>query len=407
MAIAAILLLSVGCTDADENNDVVPDSFPATLQLRYLEWNPFTKSADIMDQVLVEDVNVYVVDSDGNIVYQNHFTGSGVSTEPFEVYKGNIYKVYVLANWGEGCPVADERELLGMVLDVPNPAFVEDGLAAKLLCGKVEGVVFPLLDGMLDVKMERILASIKVKCDFTEVGESVEIEPVRVSLKNVPAGTLLFADNVAGEVCNGSEYTAEELEGLEVSGVEFLMFENLQGSVGNALGNKEKAEMMTQQMRETATYVEMECNVVTPDRRGVMVYRFFLGTDHSNCNVLRNAQQTITVKFKGTVSQDENSVSVDNSAMPYRVYMIRVSPTSLQFTSSSQSQAQCTITIYPGNAVDPGVEWTSSNSKVATVDQTGLITTRGKGNCYIYVTSQDCPSVQAKVTVRVYNYTGG
>ena len=405
MAFAAALLVVVGCTY--ERSEDIPGRFPATLQLRYLQAGPFAKSADIIDQVLVEDVNVYVADSDGNIVYQNHFWGSGVSTEPFDIYKGSLYTVYVLANWGQEKPVADEDDLLGTVLTASDPACPAEGLAAKLLCGKVDGVVFPLQSGVLDVQMERILSHVNVKCDFSGVGESVEVVPVKVSIKNVPVSALLFAENVAEEVCSGAEYTAEELDGLEASGVDFLMFENIQGNVGNASGNKQKAEMMTQQMREVATYVEMECNVVTPDRRGVMVYRFFLGTDHSNCNVLRNARQSITVKFNGAVSQDENSVSVDNSAMPYRIYMIRVSPTSLQFTSSSQSSAQCTITLYPGNAVDSRVEWTTSNSKVATVDQNGLITTRGKGTCYIYVTSKDCPSVQAKVMVRVNNYTGG
>ena len=48
-----------------------------------------------------------------------------------------------------------------------------------------------------------------------------------------------------------------------------------------------------------------------------------------------------------------------------------------------------TATIYPYDATDPSIEWTSSNISVATVDNNGLVTAINEGEAIIYATNVD------------------
>ena len=402
-----VVLIVASCADRQAADEVCDGTHTVFVQLRYMETNPFTKSAKVMDDILIENVNVYVADSEGGLVYQDYFSGSNVAFEPFDVKEGDLFNVYVIANWGERMSVGEEYELTDFVYSVSNPESIVDDKVSTLLCGKIEGVMFPSGSFVLDVPMRRVLAKVKIICDFSDVASSVEITPLRVSIKNIPPLTPLFDDNVPSEVCDGAVYEGSDLDSLETSGLDFYMFENLQGYIGEASTNKEKANMMTSEALQTASYVEMECNVVSSDKRGTMVYKFFLGTDHTNCNVLRNALQTILVLFRGSVSQDENSISVDNSALGNRVSYIKVSPSIIKFLSSKQSSKQCRLTVYPDDAIDKRVVWRTTDSTVATVDQNGLITTQGMGKCDIVATSVDRSSASYNVSVVVNNYTGG
>ena len=57
---------------------------------------------------------------------------------------------------------------------------------------------------------------------------------------------------------------------------------------------------------------------------------------------------------------------------------------------------------YPNNANNKGLKWTSSNKKVAIVDNKGKITTKGKGVCLIKATALDASkkSISYKITVK-------
>ena len=59
--------------------------------------------------------------------------------------------------------------------------------------------------------------------------------------------------------------------------------------------------------------------------------------------------------------------------------------------------------IYPEDAFNQSLEWSSSNEKVASVDQTGLITTHSKGKAVITVKALDGSNITASCTVNVKN----
>ena len=59
------------------------------------------------------------------------------------------------------------------------------------------------------------------------------------------------------------------------------------------------------------------------------------------------------------------------------------------------------ISYIPSTAIETGVEWTSSDESIATVDDQGWITAKKAGTCIITVQSMSNPSASASVTVHV------
>jgi len=66
---------------------------------------------------------------------------------------------------------------------------------------------------------------------------------------------------------------------------------------------------------------------------------------------------------------------------------VTVSPTSLSLTAGQTGQL--TATVQPSNATNKNVSWSSSNTSVATVNSSGLVTAVAAGSATITVTTQD------------------
>ncbi len=76
-----------------------------------------------------------------------------------------------------------------------------------------------------------------------------------------------------------------------------------------------------------------------------------------------------------------------NTGVSVPVTGVTVSPTSASVTVGSIQQL--TATVSPGNASNKNVTWSSSNTSVATVSSTGVVTGVGAGTATITVTTQD------------------
>ncbi len=101
----------------------------------------------------------------------------------------------------------------------------------------------------------------------------------------------------------------------------------------------------------------------------------------------------ITIKKTGTVSII--ATSVDNpsvSAICNLNILVPVSSVALDETSKTMFSGQTArlgYTILPTNASDAAVTWTSTNTSVATVDATGLVTAKGVGSTVIILRTVD------------------
>ena len=81
------------------------------------------------------------------------------------------------------------------------------------------------------------------------------------------------------------------------------------------------------------------------------------------------------------------------------VTKITVIPDKISLTTGEKDTLKATIS--PSNATDKNVEWSTSNSTIATVDQYGKVTAKGAGSCTIYATSESNPSIKGMCAVTV------
>ena len=72
-----------------------------------------------------------------------------------------------------------------------------------------------------------------------------------------------------------------------------------------------------------------------------------------------------------------------------------------EVTARIGDKVQLRATVTPDNATNQNVTWKSSNTKVATVTDNGLVTMKGAGTASIICTSEDNPAVQAFCNVTV------
>ena len=136
----------------------------------------------------------------------------------------------------------------------------------------------------------------------------------------------------------------------------------------------------------------------------------------SNTNVA-TVDQTgkVTAVANGTAvitatTQDGNKTATANITVrvPISVTSVTVTPSSGTLTTVGET-LQLTAGVLPENASNRNVSWVSSNTNVATVDQTGKVTAVANGTAVITVTTQDGSiTATANITVNIVsNNTGG
>ncbi|MEI6602923.1 MAG: Ig-like domain-containing protein, partial [Clostridia bacterium] len=83
--------------------------------------------------------------------------------------------------------------------------------------------------------------------------------------------------------------------------------------------------------------------------------------------------------------------------------IIQVTSVTISATSATikvNQSKQLTATVLPSNASDKAVIWKSSNTKIATISQTGKVTARFPGTTTITVTTKNGKKATCKVTVQ-------
>ena len=114
---------------------------------------------------------------------------------------------------------------------------------------------------------------------------------------------------------------------------------------------------------------------------------------------------TITVKTKDGAKIATCNVTVKNSVIP--VTGVTLNKTALSLVTGTSESLVATIS--PSNATNKDVEWTSSNTNVATVDTTGKVTGVSAGSATITVKTKDGAKIATcNVTVKnpVISVTG-
>lgn len=105
----------------------------------------------------------------------------------------------------------------------------------------------------------------------------------------------------------------------------------------------------------------------------------------------------------------EDSLAPVISPMETEPPTISVSQIELRFHSLSLRAGDdvcATATVYPEDAADKTLVWTTSDPAVAMVDEAGNITAVGEGDCTVTVSSADNPAVTEQIAVTVTGTEG-
>lgn len=274
-----------------------------------LDCGGFTKAVDVN---IVEDLNLYLFNSQGALV--SHVYTGGAGEVGADIWSGESYSVYAIANAGGPVYVRNCAALMQLSLQLPP---IEDG-SKVLMTGKLDPQV--ITGGQkFTIPLVRAVARIILKTDFTALDSDVKIDVKKVSLKNTPLMLHPFAASAFSDPAffsdgeSISDPVGEELQ----QGIAFYQYENMQGTLlpGNTDQTK-KVWPLESNWAKVCSYVELEASYTSDLQEGDIIYRFYLGSDMvSNYDVERNRQYMISVSFKGNGGADETSWRVDNSGL--------------------------------------------------------------------------------------------
>ena len=115
--------------------------------------------------------------------------------------------------------------------------------------------------------------------------------------------------------------------------------------------------------------------------------------------------ETITISGSNGASASL-AASFTVSAVPVTSVTLNHNQASLYYNRTPNTLT-LTATVAPDNATNKAVNWTSSDSTVAAVDQNGVVTALARGTAVITATAADGSGVSATCTVTVSRYSSG
>ena len=138
----------------------------------------------------------------------------------------------------------------------------------------------------------------------------------------------------------------------------------------------------------------LEVYVYYEDNTSKKITNYILDYDFS-----KSGKQFVTVYYKGYM--DQFVVNVEPKAKPTVKKVTKVEVNKKSVTLLNGRSATVKVKVSPTNATNKKLKWTSSNSKIATVNQSGKITAKGRGNATIKVMALDGTKKYATVKVTV------
>lgn len=106
---------------------------------------------------------------------------------------------------------------------------------------------------------------------------------------------------------------------------------------------------------------------------------------------------TTTLRAKVKLPSGKLKEITTNIKVDLKIRSIKLKEETLNFTENESQKLELAIT--PSSASNKKMKWTSSNTKVAIVSNTGVVTPVGKGNCTITATTTDGTNLSATCNV--------
>jgi len=152
-------------------------------------------------------------------------------------------------------------------------------------------------------------------------------------------------------------------------------------------------------------YQTLHATIAPSDLAGVTLQ--WRSSDDKVATIVESTAKTVTIQGVAGGHAVISAINQDNVVVGYCHVSVHQPVTSIVLSESNVTtllttkNVQLRATVYPENALNKTVTWTSSDTNKATVDANGMVTLKKTGTVSIIATSQDNPSVSAICNIEI------
>ncbi|MDE7207379.1 MAG: Ig-like domain-containing protein, partial [Lachnospiraceae bacterium] len=239
------------------------------------------------------------------------------------------------------------------------------------LCPALEKIVLPYRITTIDANAFTNctkLTEVTVPRGTTTISTSAFSYPDRLTIYGI-SGT--YAETYANQI--GAKFVNREVNATDVtlSSTTLSMITGAKHTLVMSVTPNDFTDEVVWKSSDTNILTVDNMGVITAKAVGTASVRVAVGEKTASCAV--------------TVVQPVTSISLNRSSLSLAAF----------------EDYTLTASVYPDNAADKSVEWTTSDEKIATVSQTGKVTPLSKGTATITVTAKDGSGRYARCTVTV------
>ena len=339
------------------------------------------------DEELISDANIFITNSAGAI--EEHIYLQGSNMIEARMLDGKEYSIYAIANLGYKVKIKSIKDIEDYCYYFAHAKDYQLGLP---MSGKISHTAGPLEE--IKIPLTRAMTKARIVVDRSRLDKEILWDIRSIRIVNSPKKTYLFKRNSATDEGDFfkpgftlNERETEVLNSTGNEGVDLYMTENFQERFAENL----------------CSYIEMKVDYFSkefytePD--DPLIYRFAIGNEENGYSVERNCfyRFKITPQGKGL---GKPGWDIDTEPLKHYIQNIVLSHEELDFTYKGE-EAQLLAKVTPEKADKESIVFLSSDTGIATVDQSGKVTAQNEGECRIICKATDGSETSAECEVSV------
>lgn len=295
----------------------------------------FTKAQD-PDEVLISDYNLLIYNCFGMLEEKVYVSSRAMEPQVQPQHatillKDVPYIVLAAANLGYELPLMNLKEALSYRFHLAYPDEFGTGMPMAACLWEFT----PHGNATVSVPLERLMARIDVNIDRTALDGDVRFEVTDIRIGGCASSALLFGTSKAenkeqiflqGYLKEGHQVDAlgkDAAPGISEP-VSLYLLENCQGDLLENVDSDSGKVFADATYRDICSFIEIHANYhsdsweTAPGER--LIYRFYLGEDRNNFDVVRNCLYKVTVRPEGS-GLSEDSWRVDKGGLKPKTRM--------------------------------------------------------------------------------------